>query len=155
MTEKRSIHSLYYFLGHLASGVDPVPGFEWLALKGFQQDRNLHLLHLLFSVPFGLYSMTRRLFTCRVEIHSKVLHIVLDLPMDDFAVRRSVYAVLRADHVSHLEGVTPYVWKSMPCNRSVKLSYGKRDLSCRGMTFVPPDGDSVFLDSTPNIAYAI
>ena len=31
-TEKRSGRGIHSFLGHLASGVDPVPGFERVAL---------------------------------------------------------------------------------------------------------------------------
>ena len=63
LTEKRAVRGLQYFLAHLTSGVDPVPILE--RLLGFDQDRMVHLLHLLFSVQVGLYTTARRLFSCQ------------------------------------------------------------------------------------------
>ena len=54
-------------------------------------------------------------------------------------------AVPRADHVIHLEGVTPLIWKSMPCKMVVKLLDKGRNLSCLGLTFVPLEGVSLLL----------
>ena len=61
-TEKRSDRGVHAFLVHLASRVDPVPGFEQVALLQVDPDGMVHLLHLLFSVPVGLYSTAWRLF---------------------------------------------------------------------------------------------
>ena len=61
-TEKRSNRPLQTLLGHLASRMDPVPGFERLALLWIDQDRTVHLLYFFFSVPVGLYSSDWQLF---------------------------------------------------------------------------------------------
>ena len=63
--EKSSDRGLHYLLGHLASRLDPVLGFEQVALIGINQDGTVQLLHSLFSVPVGLYSTAQWLFTCR------------------------------------------------------------------------------------------
>ena len=47
---------MHSFLVHLASGVDPVPNFERVGILQVDPDGTVHLLHSLFSVPFGLYS---------------------------------------------------------------------------------------------------
>ena len=62
LTEKRSVRLLPTILGHFDSRPYPVPGFEWLSLLGVDQDGTVHLLHLLFSIPVGLYSSDWRLF---------------------------------------------------------------------------------------------
>ena len=41
--------------------------------------------------------------------------------MESFLERRSVRAVPRDDHVSHLEGITPPIWESMACKRAVNI----------------------------------
>ena len=64
----------------------------------------MHPLHLLFSVPVGLYSTAWRIFACRGEPPKKSRPPVVDLPVDAFGVRRYMRAILREDHVSHLEG---------------------------------------------------
>ena len=53
-TEKRYGCGVHSFLDHLASGVDPVPGLEWMALLQIDPYGTVHLLHLLFSVQIGL-----------------------------------------------------------------------------------------------------
>ena len=91
----------------------------------------MHLLHSLFSVPVDVHSTTRRLFACRGELPGAGLPLVLELPSEAFAVRRSMRAVSREDHISHLGGVSPPDWQT-------KLLTGSRDLACRGLTFVSP-----------------
>ena len=59
--------------------------------------------------------------------------------MDALLVRRSVRAILRADHISHLEGVSPSAWQLTPCERVGKAAEGGRDLACLGIIFVAPD----------------
>ena len=58
-TERRSGRTIQTFLGHLASYLDPVLGVKRLKLMGVNKDGTVHLLHSLFSVPVGLYSLDR------------------------------------------------------------------------------------------------
>ena len=62
--KKRSGCVIRSFLIHLPYGVDPVLGFEWVSLLRVDQDRTVHLLHLLFSVLVGLYFTALWLFAC-------------------------------------------------------------------------------------------
>ena len=55
LTEKRSGRGVHSFLAHIASGVDMVPGFEGVAILQVDLDGTVHLMHLLFSVPVGMY----------------------------------------------------------------------------------------------------
>ena len=126
---KRSSRGLHAFFSHLAFGVNPVPGFEWVALLQVNPDRTVHLLNSLFSIPFILYSIAQQLFACRGDLSSKVLPPVVELPVDAFGVRRFVTATLRADHVSHLKGFTPYMWQAMPCGRVGIATEVGRDLA--------------------------
>ena len=64
LTEKRYGHGVHSFLDHLASGVEPVLGFELVALLQVDPDVRVHLLHSLFSVLAGLYSMDWNIFDC-------------------------------------------------------------------------------------------
>ena len=68
MTDRRSSQGIQYFLIHLASRVDPVPGFEHISLLGFDQEGTVYLLHLLLFVSVGLYYMARRIFACLEEL---------------------------------------------------------------------------------------
>ena len=106
-TEKRSGRGIHSLLSHLASGVDLVLGFEWLALLRFDQGVMVPPLHSLLSVTAGLYSTARRLFACLGDLPYYGLPTVVDLPVEAFAARRSMRAVPQEDHVSHPEGVTP------------------------------------------------
>ena len=63
--EKRSGRGVHCFLAHLASRVDPVPGFERVVLLQVDPDRTVYILHSLFSFLVDLYSMAWRLFACR------------------------------------------------------------------------------------------
>ena len=103
---------MYSLLAHPDSRVEPVPGFKRVALLQVNLDRTVHILNLLFSVPVGPYSTARRIIACRGEPTSEGLPPLVDLPMEDIGVRRSVRAVQREEHISHLEGVTPFMWKS-------------------------------------------
>ena len=49
--------------------------------------------------------------------------------MDTFGVRCSMRTTLRLDYVSHLEGVTPFVWKSRQCEREMNLTEGRLNLA--------------------------
>ena len=119
------------------------------------QDRTVCLLHSLLSVPVSLYSTAWRLFACHGELTSEGLPPIVYLRVDTFGVWRSVCAVPRVEHVSHLEGATPSVWKVTPCKREVNLSEGGLDLACRRLKFVSPDGSTRLLDTSSNITEAI
>ena len=54
LMEKSTGRGLHYFLGHLASRVDPVPRFESLTLIGTNQGETVRLLYSLFYVQVGL-----------------------------------------------------------------------------------------------------
>ena len=114
----------------------------------------MHPLHLLFSVPVGLYSTAWRIFACRGEPPKKSRPPVADLPVDAFGVRRYMRAILREDHVSHLEGVTPSVWQAMPCERVGGTAEVGHDLDYQGLTFVAPEGAARLLDTAFNITEA-
>ena len=60
--EKRSGREVHSLLDHLASGVDPVLGFEQVDLLQVDPDGTIHLLHPMFSVPVDPYSTARRIF---------------------------------------------------------------------------------------------
>ena len=76
---------------------------------GVDQDGKLNLLHLLLSVPVGLYSTDRRLFTCLGKLLYKGLSPEVELHTEAFAAQRSVRAIPEDDHVIHLNGFTPSV----------------------------------------------
>ena len=71
--------------------------------------------------------------------------------MKYFTVHRSIRTLLRADHVSYLEGVNLSVCQPIPCERAGKLPAEGRDLYFWGLTFVSPYGASHILDQTKNI----
>ena len=112
--KKRSGRGVESFLAHLASGVDPVPGFERVGLLQVEPDGMVHVLHSMLSVPVDIYSTARRLFACRGELPLEGLPPVVELPVDVLLVRRSVCAVLRDYHIIHLEGVSPSSWQATP-----------------------------------------
>ena len=141
-------------MSHLASGVDPVPGFERLHLLGVYRYIMVHLVQSLFSVPVGLYSMARRLFACIGYLNGEGIPPVVEIQLESFAVWRAVRAVHQADHMSHLDGFTPLTRKSMPCERVVKLLFGVCDLLFWGMTFLPLESASLLLDSSLTISEA-
>ena len=108
LVEKCLGWGIHSFLAHLASGAYPVPGLDWVALVSVNPDRKVHLMHLLFSVRFDLYSMSQRLFACLVDMPTKGLPPVVEIPHKAFAPRRSIRAVPRGDHVTHRGGSLPY-----------------------------------------------
>ena len=65
------------------------------------------------------------------------LSSISDILVYSFAVRRVGRAVLREDHIVHVEGVSPSHWRTRPCNRASGKAEG-RDLACWGLTFLPP-----------------
>ena len=69
---------------------------------------------------------------------------VMDIPDEDFAARRSVRAVSRMYHVTHLGGISPPDWQKKPCERGGKTTGEEYvGLDCQGLTLVPPGLRSV------------
>ena len=101
--------------------MDPVPGMERLALVRFDQDRTVHLLHSLFSFLVGPYSTDMILLAFNRELPSEGLPPVMELLYDAFAVRCAIFAVSLVDHHVYVEGIPLPCWKSMSCERAVKL----------------------------------
>ena len=150
--DKRSGRGVHSFLVNLASRVDPVPGFERVVLLQFDPDGTVHFLHSIFSVLVDLYSMDQRIFAFWIELPLKGIPPVVELPVDAFSVRRSVHAVPRSDHISHMEGVSPSAWQAMPCEIVEKAAEGGHDLTCRGFTFFTLGGASRLIDTSLKIA---
>ena len=112
---------------------------------GVDQDRAVHLLHLLFSVPASLYSMARHLFDCLGGISDEGLSPVVDIATIAFVVCRAVHAMPRAEQLSHLDIVTLLMWQSMKCKQDEKLLEDVQDLYLWGMTFVTLNNSSVLM----------
>ena len=68
---------LHAFLSHFASGLDPVPGLERLALILVDSDGTVNILHSLFSVPVGPYYTDRRLLAFSGELPPESLPPVI------------------------------------------------------------------------------
>ena len=116
----------------------PVPGLVGLKPFGVERDGGAHILHSFFSVPVEFYGPDRRLFGCYGELPSEGLPTTTEIPVPSFAVRRGVSAMLWEYHIVHLEGVSPSSWKTTPCEWASSKAEG-RNLTCRGITFLPPD----------------
>ena len=105
------VHSglrIHVFLRNLASREEPVPGLEHLALMGVGQDDTLHLLHLLLYFLVFSYSIDKILLAFVGEITlDPSPPLVTELPINAFAVRRTIYAVTQEDHRIRVEGVPP------------------------------------------------
>ena len=128
------------FLVQISSGVEPVPGLERVTVVGLDPDGRVLLMHSIFSVRFNVYLTQRRLFACLGELPSEGLPPVVEIPDKAFVSRRTVLAVPRVDHVTHLGGVSLLDWQKKPCKRAVKSAGTEYvDLACRGLTFAPPD----------------
>ena len=109
--ERSTVRGIYTLIFHLAYGIDRVPGLYGITILGFKRDGTVNLLQQLFSIPVCLYSMHWQLFACLGELPDEGLNTVVDITMEAFAVRRSVHAMTRDNHMGHLEGVTPPGWK--------------------------------------------
>ena len=105
-------------MGRLTAEAAPVSGLTGLTLLGIDRDRGAHILHSFFSVPVGPYDPDRRLFGCRREVPPEGLPAITEILVTYFAAWRGVSAVLREDHIMHLEGVSPSSWRTTPCERA-------------------------------------
>ena len=73
------------------------------------------------------------------ELPDDVLPLVVDIPMETFAVWHSVRAIPWDNRMSHLEVVTPNFWHPILCDRYGELLVEVRGLSCQGLTFMTLD----------------
>ena len=120
LAEKRSIRGIHSFLAQLESGVDPVPGLERVTLVWVEPDRIVYLMHLLLSVWVDIYLTSQCMFACLGKLPAEGLPLVVDIPHEAFAERRSVHAVPRVDHATHLGGISPTDFQTKPCKKAVK-----------------------------------
>ena len=124
------------------SGVDPVPGLDQVTLVGVDLDGMVHFMHSLLSVWVKIYSTIQRLFAFLSKLPAEGLPPVVETPhkAETFAARRSIRAVLRVDHVTHLGWMSPPNWQTKPCKRAGKMAGTDYcDLSCQGLNLAPPD----------------
>ena len=121
---------------HIRGG--PSPGVDGADLLGVDWDRGAHIIQPIFSVRAGPYDPGRRLSGFRGELPVEGLPAITEIPVSFFAALRASSAVSREDHRVYLEGVPPSGWQTMPCKRAIHKEDG-RSLSCRGLTFLPPD----------------
>ena len=115
--EKRSGWGFHYFLEQLVLVMYHIPGLERVTLVEVDPDGMVHLMHLLLSVWVDIYLTSRRLFACLGELPANGLPPVVEISHETFAVRHSVRAVPRVDHVTHLWGTPPTDWHTRPYKR--------------------------------------
>ena len=140
LLEKRSGRGIQYFLVLLASGVDHIHSLEQVSLIGVDQDITLHLLHSLLFVPFNLYCTSRYLLVCRGELTSEETPTVVEIVHKSLVARRSIHAMPRVDHVSHLGGISPPHWQTILFERVGKIAGAEHyNVDCRGLTLAPPE----------------
>ena len=93
----------------------------------------------------GLTNPNHRLFGCRGELPSEGLPTITKIPVASFEALQSVRAVSREDQRLHLEGVPPFGWQMMPCER----------LSNKEADKVSPAKDSPSFCPTPPLPSSI
>ena len=86
-------------------------------LLGVDRDGGFHILHLLLSVPVGPCDIGQRLFGCCGELPPKGLTAITKIPVASFGARRAVSDMYHDDHRVHLEGFSPFIWNTTPCER--------------------------------------
>ena len=70
---------LSYFSGNLGAIAELVPGFSQMALLPVYCDGILHLLHLLLSIPVGVYYIVIRLLAFGGDLPETRLYPVVDI----------------------------------------------------------------------------
>ena len=109
---------IHNFLGCLTAEVAPVPGLAGLMLLGVERDGGAYILHSFFFVSVKPYNPDRRLFGCHGDLPSEGLPGITGIPVDSFAERRVVSAVLWEYYIVHMEGVSPSSWRTKSCKRA-------------------------------------
>ena len=100
LPEGLSVQGLNAFLGQIASGVNPIPGFYGLTLLDIVWDRTVQLLHLLLSIPVSIYLTARWFFACLGELLYDGPPLVTEIPVEAFTLRYDVYAMTRSKNLS-------------------------------------------------------
>ena len=116
-TKLRKGGGIHNFLGCLTAEVAPVPGLAGLMLLGVERDGGAYILHSFFFVSVKPYNPDRRLFGCHGDLPSEGLPGITGIPVDSFAERRVVSAVLWEYDIVHMEGVSPSSWRTKSCKR--------------------------------------
>ena len=62
-------------------------------MVGLEPDGRVLLMHSLFSFQFNVYSTHRPRFACLVGLPAEGLPLVVDIPVEAFATRRSICAM--------------------------------------------------------------
>ena len=110
LTDIQKGGGLHAFLVRLAAEADSFLGLAELTVMGVDRDGGAHILHSLFSVPFGPYDPDQQLFGCRGELPTEGLPAITEILVAFFAALRAVSAVSSEDHRVHLEVVPPSGW---------------------------------------------
>ena len=110
-------------------------------------------MHLFFSVTVRRYYRERKILAISGDIPTEGLPTLAEIPVASFAVRHAVCAVLRKEHLVHVEGIPLPIWQTKPFNRSVK-NIDSQDLACQGLTFLPLDSASCLIGIGDNISEA-
>ena len=92
-TDLRKVGGLHAFLFRLTAGAAPVPGLAELALLGFDQDGEAHILHLLFSFPIGPHEPNQRLFGCCGELPAERPPTITGIPVASFGAWHAIGSV--------------------------------------------------------------
>ena len=93
------------------------------------------------------------MFTFSGELPPERLPPGTEFPGASFTLWRAICAVLREDHLFHVEGILPSSWHITPCERAIKHTISK-DLAFRGLIFFPLDGASCLLGLGTNVTEA-
>ena len=88
-------------------------------------------MHPLFSVCVVVYSTECRFFACLGKLPAEGLLLVMEIPPDFFAARRSVCAVPRSYNIAHLRGIFLLDWQTKPYEQAVGTDH--INLAFRGM----------------------
>ena len=99
---------IHTFLGQLAAGTGPVPSLLYLEILAAERDEVVQMMQLLLSIPFGVWNNSQRLLCFLGDMAEAGIPPLVDIPVETFAVRRTVCAILRDNHRSHLGGPPPH-----------------------------------------------
>ena len=95
--------------------------------------------------------MARRVLDFSGELPTEGIPPMRDLPISSFFVQRAISAVLREDHIVHVEGIIPLIWQKMPYERAGGNTE-IQDYACQGLTILPPEGNPCRLGLDLNIS---
>ena len=94
-------------------------------------------MHSLLSICVDIYLTEFRLFTCLGKLPAEGLSLVMNIPSDFFAAQRSVRAVQRSYHITHMGVISPFDCHTKPYERAVGTVHVNLDF--REVAFFPLD----------------